>query len=528
MPNYELGFGSPFYSNQPNGDMGFGAPFQITYDGDNYSTDTEQGFGDKLEVVVSFIGGEQVEYGDEGGQLIKVKGNWRDLFSIEQQYAGPFQIKVKNGETTTICKSGLPTFPTYTWANNLGKEIAFILPSGLSHGIYDIEIYYGPDFSQLITIATAIEIKKGLKDINVVNLKYNMPQFYDLGIRSDYGKSIETEYDNNKSNIEQILTAIGEEISTIVSGKYTILSQDAQYDDDEIFVETTCNFPNVGLIKVGIQEFVYSSKTDNSFILKNKVKDKITKFTPVNLLNNSLSDIDNYYLRQIYQYIKPSSFTIKNDIWDNTFRYLQFADRHVFPNTYNYFSSLTSQYDFINDCYLANASTQVFIIADITKEFNSSHVDRFIEIDDIVYYSERLVDTAHIDDPEITVKGLKLVSICDTSIFRKAEFTDYSATYSLKVKPFNIFKDFKGYFDVDYEQTIFPSTPGFIEKDYINYNIFFDNLSEIGESNFIDFLVTGILGKITRKRKTNEAFGTYIVPTQDPDYVSLEPDNEIL
>ena len=528
MPNYELGLGSPYYSGNPAGDMGFGAPYAITVGSTNYSTNTEQGFGDLLEVVVSFVGGDQVEYGDEGGQLIKIKGNWRDLFSIEQQYAGPFQIKVKSGETTTICKSGLPTFPTYTWANNLGKDIAFILPSGLSHGIYDIEIYYGPDFSQKITIAAAMQIKKGLKDINVVNLKYNMPQFYDLGIRSDYGKSIETEYDSNKSNIENILTAIGEEMSTIISGKYTILSQNAEYDDDEIFVESTCGFPNVGLIKIGSQEFIYSAKTNTSFILKNKVKDKLTKFTTVNLLTDNLSKIDNYYLRQIYQYIKPSSFTVKNEIWDDTFRYLQFADKHVFPNTYNYFSNLTWQYDFANDCYLANASTQVFIIADITKEFNKSHIDRFIEIDNVIYYSERLVSTPHIDDPDVNVQGLKLVSICDTSIFRKAQFTDYSKTYSLRVKPFNIFKDFKGYFDVDYEQTIFPSTPGFIEKDYINYNIYFDNLSEIGEANFIDFLVAGIIGKITRKRKNNDPFGTYIVPSQDPDFVSLEPDNEIL
>jgi len=87
MPNYELGFGSPFYTNQPNGDMGFGAPYTISVGATSYSTLAEQGFGDKLEVVVSFIGGDQVEYGDEGGVILRLKGDWRGLFSVNQLHA---------------------------------------------------------------------------------------------------------------------------------------------------------------------------------------------------------------------------------------------------------------------------------------------------------------------------------------------------------------------------------------------------------------------------------------------------------
>ncbi len=530
MPNYELGFGSPFYTNQPNGDMGFGAPYTISVGATSYSTLAEQGFGDKLEVVVSFIGGDQVEYGDEGGVILRLKGDWRGLFSVNQLHAGPFMIKMVKDDIKTTCQSGLPGFPTQTWANNLGNEIQTILPSGLDHGIYDIEISYGPEFGQTITILSAVEIAKGLRDYNVANLKFNIPQFYDVGIRSDYGHKIETTYNNEKSNLAQILTAIGEEISTLIEGKYTILSEEAVYGDTELVVESTHTYPTIGLIKVGQQEFIYTSKTATTFVLQEIVQQKIPKFTPVNLLDDKLSKIDNYYLRQVYRYQKPSSFTIKNQIWDETFRFLQFADRHVMPTVYNYFSKLTSQYDWSHQCVLSDANEQIFIILDPNYEFNLSHVDRFVEINNVVYYSDGLIDDVpHISDAEILVKGLKLIKL-DTSLFRGANFNDFSEIHQLNVKPFNIYSDYNGKFEVEYEASIFPSANGFIDLNYIDveeFGIYFDNKDSIGEQNFIDFFVAGIQGIITRRRKVADNFGTYITVSDDPDFVGLEPDNEI-
>jgi hypothetical protein len=307
------------------------------------------------------------------------------------------------------------------------------------------------------------------------------------------------------------------------------LSNDVDWGDTTLNVESTHTYPAVGLIKVGQQEFIYTSKTPTSFNLSNRVLSKIPKYTSVVLLDNDISKIDNYYLRSIYNYNKPSSFTIKNDIWDNTFRYLQFSDRHVTPNIYNYFSSLTSQYDWRHDCVLADANNQVFIILDPTHEFNTSHVDRFVEIDNIVYYSEGLVDTAHISDPEITVKGLKLIKV-STTMFRAASFSNFSNVYDLRVKPFNITIDNDAKFQVEYESSIFPVSNGFIDLNYIDaeeVGIYLDDKNSIGERNSIEFFVAGVKGNIIRKRKTNENFGTYIIPSEDPDFVGLEPDNEI-
>jgi hypothetical protein len=531
MPNYELGFGSPFYTNQPNGDMGFGAPYSITVGATSYSTIVEQGFGDIQEFIQSFIGGELTEFGDEGGHLVKLHADWKLLFPINYEFAGPFKIQLIKDENPTPCISGLPGQQEKTWADNIGRTLCFSLPSGLEQGTYDIEIYYGPDFSQKIEILSALQIKNGLRDLNVKNIKNNMPNFYKLNDKNDYGYGIKTQYDDkDKKNIEKIIEIIGEELSTIIPAKYTILTQLAEFDDNVLHVETTLNFPNIGLIKCGVEELIYTSKTATTFILKTPIKKEIPKFTTVNLLNDNIEKIDNYYLRQVYQYVKPNSFTVKNDLWDECFRYLQFADRHVFPNIYNYYSLLTSQYDWSHPCLLANANTQVFIIEDINKEFNISHVDRFVEIDNIVYYAERLVPTAHISNPAITVNGLKLVSACETSLFRKSQFTNFSKVYQLSVKPFNVNKDYDGKFFIEYEDTIFPSTPGFIDLNYIdaeNVGIYFDNKQGIGDNNILISLTAGIEGKINRKRKTSANFGTYIIPSDNPDFVGLEPDNEL-
>jgi len=533
MPNYELGFGSPFYTNQSNGDMGFGAPYNITVNVTSYSTEAEQGFGDIFNPINVFIGGEQIELGDEGGQFLKLFADWKSLVNDPTQtYVGPFKIYLTNDTETFLCKSGLPGYPTETWSDNLGQYVSFIMPTGIPHGIYDIEIYYGTQYSQSLFLGDAIRVFKGSRNLYSKNLRKNIPKFFELGIFSDGGKNYETIYNEEKSNIEKILDSIADEMTTIISGQYTIVKIDTTPGDTTLSVESTINFPDKGILKVGNQELIYSSKTDTSFNLINYIKDDIKKFMPVTYINDNLEKIDNYYLRQIYQYDKPISFNIRNEQWDETFKYLQMAERYTFTNIFNYFAALTSHVDFVNDCVLADANNQVFIILDPTKEFNTSHVDRFIQINDETYYSIGLVDTPHITDPGISVKGLKLNKIA-TSYWRKAQFTSYN-TIELRVKPFNINIDYNSQFSVIYENSIFGITSGFIDKDFIDHNIYFEDYSQIGERNFnsvelgkSDMTAAGVIPKITRKQKTNDNFGTYINPTLDPNLITLIPDNQL-
>ncbi len=528
MPNYELGFGSPFYSNQPNGDMGFGAPFEITYDGDNYSTIAEMGFGDMFSPIQVIVGGDQNEYGDNGGNLIKLKGNWRALFDTYLKYPGPFKIYLRDLDSNeTLCLSGLPGMQTETYADHLGQFVSFILPVGLTHGLYDIVIYYGAEYSQQIEIISAIEIKKGLRDYHSINIKSNTPQYFNIKYRNNHWLDNQNEYTPRDSNIENLLDVIGEQLSEFISAKHTIVTQNAPLLTDTLHVESTLGFPNIGVLKVGQSQIIYTSKTDTTFELARPLYQEISPYTTVNLINSALEKIDNYYLRQVYNYLKPDLFNVKPNQWDETFKYLQFSEQYAMPIVFNYFAELTSHLDFTNTCVLADASEQIFIIEDIDKEFNSSHIDRFVEIDDIIYYAERLVDTPHISDPEITVKGLKLVTY-ETSYWRTATFTDYTRTYELRIKPFNIVEDFTAKFFINYEQTIFGVTSGFIEKDFIDYNIYFDKNINIGESNFQFMLAAGIVSQIKRIRHSLENFGTYIDEAFNPDAVILEPDNQLL
>ena len=528
MPNYELGLGSPYYSGNPAGDMGFGAPYTITVGGTNYSTNVEQGFGDAFSPIEIIVAGNQSEYGDNGGNLIKLKSNWRDLFDTYLKYPGPFKIYVKDADgVETLCISGLPGLQTETYADHIGQFVSFILPVGLNHGIYSIMIYYGTEYSKSIEMIQAIEIKKGLRDYHSINIKSNVPQYFNIKYRNNHWLDNPNNYTPRKSNIENLLEVIGEQLSEFISANHTIVTQYAPILSETIHVESTLGFPNIGILKIGQTQIIYTSKTDTSFELSKPIYQDILPYTTVNLINQNLEKIDNYYLRQVYNYSKPELFNIKEEQWDDAFRYLQFSEQYAMPIIFNYFSELTKHLDFAHTCVLTDTTNQIFIIEDITKEFNLSHVDRFIEIDDIVYYSERLVDVPHISDPEISVKGLKLVKY-DTAYWRPAQFNDLTRLYNLRVKPFNIVDDFTGKFYLNYEKTIFGVTRGFIQKDFIEENIYFDNLIDVGESNFKFMTAAGIDSKITRVRNDLASFGTYINPALDPDAIIIQPDNILL
>jgi len=535
MPNYELGFGSPFYTNQTNGDMGFGAPYSITVGATSYSTTAELGFGDNYSpVTISFISSEEtITIGDEGGQYLKLYGNWGELINNKtQRFVGPFKIYLVNETENHLCYSGLPGYPHESWADSTGKFVSFIVPQALPHGTYNIEIYYGSEYSQLFTLTDAIRVMKGTRNLYSKTLRKNMPKFYNTGLYSDSGKNTETIYNVDKSNLEKILDSIADEFDTIISGQYTVLTQKAQIGDTTLHVESTLNFPTQGILKLGNQELIYSAKTDTTFTLLNYIKEIQPLYSQVVYLNTELEKIDNYYLRQVYQYDKPTAFEIRNNQWDETFKYLQFAERYSYINIHNYFSALTQHVDFEKTCVLANANEQVFIITDINEEFNLSHVDRFIEINGYTYYSIGLVDTAHISNPLVTVKGLKLAKT-KTAYWRKAEFSVVE-NLTLKVKPFNIDIDYDGKFGVIYENTIFMTTPGFINKDFIDYNIYFEDYTQIGERNFnseelgnSDMTAAGIIPLMKRKPKASVDFGTYIDNRFNPNLIVLEPDNQI-
>jgi len=528
MPNYELGLGSPYYSGNPAGDMGFGAPYTITVGATTYSTIVEQGFGDAFSPIDIIIGGDQNEYGDNGGNLIKLKSNWRALFDTYLKFPGPFKIYVKDiDDVETICLTGLPGLQTENYADHIGQYVSFILPTGLAHGTYGIMIYYGPEYSKSIEIINAIEIKKGLRDYHSINIKANTPQYFNIKYRNNHWLDNPNNYTPRQSNIENLLDVIGEQLSEFISAKHTIVTAYTPILSQSITVETTLGFPNKGVLKVGQSQIIYLSKTDTTFELATPLYQDILPYTTVNLINQNLEKIDNYYLRQIYNYLKPELFNVKEAQWDETFRYLQFAEQYAMPTIFNYFAELTSHLDFTQTCLITDTTNQIFIIEDITKEFNHSHVDRFIEIDNIIYYSERLVDVPHILDAEVTVKGLKLVKY-DTAYWRQAQFNDLTRTYELRVKPFNIVDDFIAKFYINYEQTIFGITSGFIDKDFIDHNIYFDNLNNIGEFNFRFMTAAGIDSRIIRTKSTADNFGTYVNEALNPDAVILEPDNVLL
>jgi len=509
--------------------MGFGSPDEICYGSPStcYSVYVFA-FGDDIPAIQSFIGGDLEDFGQKGGQLVKVFANWGDLIP-NIKYPGPFKVYLTDGITEHECYSGLPGRPLETYANVHGQYIAFTIPSGLDLGIYDIKIYYDIDYSQSITIVSAITIKKDLRDNNTVQIKKNMPRFYDVGNKGDHGW-LNTGYEETEF-LESLIEVIGEQLSSVIPSKYTVLTQDLTYFSKTVNVESTLDFPNVGVIKIGEDEMEYISKTDTSFTLLFPIKQVYDKWERVSLINTNIEKIDNYYLRKVYNYNKPIVFDIKANQWDETFKYLQFAETYATPIIYNYFSNLTKHLDFQKTCVLSDNNT--FIILDPTEEFNESHVDRFVEIDNNTYYTAELVpDIAHISDADISVTGLKLVAV-KTAYWQKAEFTvpiGSTPEYILNIKPYNILKDCDCQFHVNYEKSIFASTPGFIDKDFISVEgytgIYFDNNEGIGERNFLDLLATGIEAVINRKRKNDANFGTYIQPNLDPSYTGLEPDND--
>ena len=526
--NYDMtGFGNPFTTNE-DPSMGFGDIDEIVYGSpeDSYSIYVF-GLGADIPIVATFIGGDFEDLGQKGGKLVKIYAEWAQLIP-NIKYPGPFKVYLSDGITETLCKSALPGFPDETYANNLGSYIAFTLPAGLDLGTYDIKVYYDIDYSKSIEILSAITIKKDLRDNNTVQIKKNMPIFYEVGNRGDHGW-LNTEYSQGEL-LETLIETFGEELSSIIPSKYTVLTQNLTYLTKTINVESTLDFPAIGIIKIGEDEIEYVSKTDTSFTTLYPVKQIYRKYDRVSLINTNIEKIDNYYLRKVYDYNKPKAFEVRSNQWDETFQYLQFAETYAMPIVYNYFSNLTKHLDFEKVCVLSDDNT--FIILDPTEEFNESHVDRYIEIQQKVYYAKELVsDIPHISDPEVLVKGLKLCEI-DTTYWEAANFempVGSVPEYSVRVKPYNIIKDYDCQFTVNYERSIFGSTGGFIDKDFINNEglrgIYFDNYEGIGEGNFINMLAAGIAAKIFRKSKAQAVFGTYVNNAFDPN-AGLLPDNE--
>lgn len=527
--DYDMtGFGNPHTSNQ-DPSMGFGAPDTICYGSPEicYSIYVF-GFSEDIPAIQTFIGGNLEDFGQKGGQLVKVYANWGDLIP-NVKYPGPFKVYLSNGITETLCYSGLPGLPNETYANVHGQYIAFNLPAGLSLGLYDIKVYYGIDYSQSITITAAITIKKDLRDNNTIQIKKNMPLFYDVGDKGDHGW-LNTGYQQGKI-LETLIEVMGEQISSVIPSQYTVLTSDLTYYSKTVNVESTLDFPNVGIIKIGEDEMEYLSKTSTSFTLLFPIKQVYKKYEKVSLINTNIEKIDNYYLRKVYDYKKPVIFDIKANQWDETFKYLQFAETYATPIVYNYFSNLTKHLDFEKTCILSDDNT--FIILDPTQEFNTSHVDRFVEIDNKTYYvAELITDIPHISNPATLVNGIKLAAV-KTTYWEKAEFqmpVGSTPQYILNVKPYNIVKDWDCRFHTNYEKSIFASTPGFIDRDFISLEglrgIYFDDNQGIGEQNFLELLATGIESVINRKRKTNDNFGTYVQPNLDPSYTGLAPDND--
>ena len=259
--NTETGFGSPSLADYEEVyfDRGFGTPVldQETI----LSRDT--GFGSPLDGVDFPVGliGDGI-FGDDGGEFVAIFGIWGDLIlTPRRQFVGPFLIQLRSQEDLTIypCKSALAGFKNLTYSDITQRVIKASLPP-LKHGIYDVIIKYGLNYSLQIIMEGAITIIRTNRNQNEINIAKSMPSY--LATRKDYVGFIPDYLGFRKLGpLQSIVSAVGEEICRQISTPYTILTQDLLIDDVVAQVESTLGMKDSGFVYIDEQLFSYTSKT---------------------------------------------------------------------------------------------------------------------------------------------------------------------------------------------------------------------------------------------------------------------------
>lgn len=525
----EIGFGSSTIVNssgveQEFYDSGFGAPNSISVDGDDYTNSAEAHFGDPyVSINIDVVqGAEGLLLSDDGGNILELRGDFRQIFEsfridgdANEKILGPITAKFISASDPDLiytALNGLPGSGTNLFISSNQKQMFLSTPSMLK-GDYSLRLLWRNVIT--LDLPFTFTVVNRLRNDKVFSIRNNLPAYYDVGNKSDNYINVDQYYPQTESNLAVITSAFGTSFDSLYNSSYTVTTAKLKRGDNALLVETTLGFPVTGKLKLDSGEtLTYTGKTETSFTGITGVTRLSEKGTRVQELDITSSKIDDYYKLQNNQFYVPSR-GIRRDEFLNAFNIIDLNERSseqvIFHYLYNIFKGIN-----LNKTATISGTT---VSSPTSGSWNNSHTQRICKINDRFYFIEG-GDISGLNTLELDPIGCTYWTAAD---FDNGE-------YDIEVLPWIIKEDFRGKFTIELEKSCFTAALGYIDKDYIDFNIYiegddFDN--NIKKNLNLDlFVAAGIIESFNFKRRSEDLFGTYFVQYAAPDGLRIIPDYE--
>ncbi len=174
------GFGSPdLILGQPPAlgefyDWGFGDPEPPSWSG----KPVDMGFGDPpapAQQIVPYIvpiKPDQV-FGDDGGDVVTLEGTWSKALPPGKN--GPYRVRLIDAAgqfwpDAAGCYSGVSGAGSACETNDSQSKLRFGLPP-LPPGIYTIDVAWGPDFSDSVTLPLGLRVILRGRNLHVYSMR---------------------------------------------------------------------------------------------------------------------------------------------------------------------------------------------------------------------------------------------------------------------------------------------------------------------------------------------------------------------
>lgn len=493
--NYEIGFGSCHTTPEVEyADMGFGAPFTITISNPFAETEdyiyrnvSETGHGDPYAKTNFYLEGGKTKFSDDGGEQAVIRGRFGDLLvdTPPRKPIGPFQIDFISVATGTEYRaySGVPQ-QRRLFFTTINQDKMYVGIPIMPKGLYNIRLLWGEAFINKALITNGIEIVHRNRFDKAIAIRQGLPAYMNRGEVSD--NIVPEQNYKAESNLAVLSKAFAEICDYSMPNAYTVTTADVHLGDTTIPVETTLRFEDSGTFYIENLEITYTGKTNTSFTGCSGIERTVHKNVRVETRERDFAEIPNFILRRHDDLVKPK-WAMLNADWDNAFLSMHYGERASMTVNFQYFYHLFRNVSpKATGTYVSATRALTFTSPDFVKEVFSQ---KYCRIGGKTYHIEKA------DEP---TKTLTLTEY--GCAYWNAPKFDNLAQLEIEILPFWIVRDAGGLFRVEIEGTIFNDDLGFIDKDYIDLNIYLGDadLAE-DESALLRHLAAGVKGEVLRR-----------------------------
>ena len=528
----EIGFGSATVLDSSGNqsetfvDAGFGAPYIITVDSVVYINQNEAGFADpynQLDLSVEGEDGEIIYVGDNGGTILELRGDFSQIFETfridgdkKDKIIGPLKgyfINKSSGEQYNAL-SGVSGGGTNLFINSNQKQMFLSTPSMLK-GDYELKIVWREIFS--ITLPFDVKVINRKRNDKAMSIRKNLPPYWNAGYRSDNYNNADQYYPRSESNLAVITEIIAENFDSTYDSSYTVTTTSHKIDSNILYVESTLGFDSAGVLILNNGErLTYTGKTSNSFTGITGHTKLTLKDTRVQQEDIAISNPEYYYKFKNYDFYKPSS--ISNNDFINAFQIVEYNERHSEKVISEYLYHIFKKLNYKRTATITGTTISAPSDGSV---WNKSHIQRLCKIDNLFFF---------IKSGDIDGTGELELDAIGSTYFASADFD--GEDYEIEIIPWFITEDSGGLFTVTLEASCFNIPLGFVDKDFIDFNIFIDG-DDFDDSiqknlNLDMFVASGVFERIKFARRSEDNFGTYFVQFAAPDGLKLIPDYEYI